>query len=156
MLFIVSWETGLLGERVGEAAVLGPPNSGGSNLPTKPRAHCDAWMSSNSAMWRHCKRFHQDLSVEAYPQCPEQEESDSDVFVLGRECASDSDHDESPERSMAEISTMVLDEDTRNQVANRVDNCNYFETAGGGRARLSIAHSDVPLSILQHVTGTRG
>ena len=51
---------------------------------------------------------------------------------------------------------MVLDEDTRNQVANRVDNCNYFETAGGGRARLSIARSDVPLSILQHFKGTRG
>ena len=102
MLFIVSWETGLPGERVGEAAVLGPPNAGGSNLPTNPRAHCDASMSSNSALWRHCKRYHQDLSVEAYPQCPEQEEADSDVFVLGRECPSDSDHDESPERSMAE------------------------------------------------------
>ena len=113
-------------------------------------------MSSNSVLWRHCKRFHQDLSVEAYRQCPEQEDSDSDVFVLGRECPSDSDHDASPERSMAEISNRVLDEDTRNQVAHRVTNSNYFETAGGGRARLSIAHSDVPLSILQHFKGTRG
>ena len=95
MLFIVSWETGLLGERVGEAAVTGPPNTGGSNPPTKPCDHCDAWMSSNSALWRQCKRFHQHLSVEAYPQCPEQEESDSDTFVLGRECPGDSDHDES-------------------------------------------------------------
>ena len=72
MFFIVSWETGLLGERVREVAVPVPPNTGGSNLPTKPCAHCDAWMSSNLAFWRHCKRFHQDLSTEACPQCPEQ------------------------------------------------------------------------------------
>ena len=46
--------------------------------------------------------------MEAYPRCPEQEESDSDEFILERECPSDSD---GPERSTAEISTRVLDED---------------------------------------------
>ena len=94
------WEN-VLGRRL----CLDHQNTGGSNLPTEhiQCAHCDAWMSSNSALWRRCKRFHQDLAVEAYPRCPEQEESDSDAFGLGRECPSDSGHDESPERSMAEF-----------------------------------------------------
>ena len=35
VLLVVSWKTGLLGERVGEANVLGPANFGGSNFPTK-------------------------------------------------------------------------------------------------------------------------
>ena len=75
MLLILSWKTGLLGERVGEVAVLGPLNTGGSNTPTKhiQCAHCDAWLSSHSALWRRCKRFHQDLGVEAYLRCFEQE-----------------------------------------------------------------------------------
>ena len=85
MLLIVSWKTGLLRERVGEAAVRGTPNTGGSNHPTKHIhcTHCDSWMSSNSALLRHCKHFHQDISVEAPPRCPEQEESDSDEFLNG-------------------------------------------------------------------------
>ena len=53
-----------------------------------------------------------------------------------------------PERATAETSTRVQ--------ADSVENCNYFETAGGGRARLSMAQSDVLLSILQHVMSTRG
>ena len=48
LLLTVSGKTGLLGERAGETAVLGPPNTGGSNLPTThiQCTHCDAWMSS--------------------------------------------------------------------------------------------------------------
>ena len=85
----------------------------------------------------------------------EQDERDPDEFVLGEECPSDSDLEEtltdasamilqsqSPERTTAETSSRVKDESIKNQ------NCNNLETAGGGRARLSVAHTDVPFSIL--------
>ena len=51
-------------------------------------------MSSHSALWRHCKRFHQDLGVETYSERSEQDKPDPDEFVMGQECQSDSDLEE--------------------------------------------------------------
>ena len=40
-------------------------------------------------------------------------------------------------------------------MTDSVENCNYLTTEGGGRARLSVAHSDVPFSNLHEVANTR-
>ena len=87
----VSWKSGSLGERAGEAAVPGPANFGGSNIPTKhiQHTHCEAWMSSNSAFWRHGV----ELSVVATRRS-DQDQLDPYEIVMGQECPSDSDLEE--------------------------------------------------------------
>ena len=59
-------------------------------------------------------------------------------------------------RATAKTSSNVHDESIKNQVTDSVANCNYFATTGGGRARPSETHSDVLVSILQHVASARG
>ena len=77
---------------------------------------------------------------------------------MGQECPSDSDPEETltDPSPTAETSSDVQDESIRNQVTDSVENCNYLANKGGGRARLSVAHSDVLFGILQHVASARG
>ena len=91
-------------------------------------------MSSNSALWRHCKRFHQDIELVISPQRSEQDEPDQNEFVMEHACPCDSDPEETltdaspmvlqsqtPEQATAETSSRVQDESIRNPVTDSVE-----------------------------------